>query len=335
MVSRVDRKNSPGGARKRRPCPADFTNFWFETLDDLLAQSAHARSVSLPAVDTPGAIAAEFRSLGDVPVRCWFSGARPPAESSPSPLVVTSHGYGGAVDPERIRRLGSLGMNVVGFDARGFGLSRDALPFVSSYGYLLTGADTKESCILRGAVADFVQAYRSAVDWFGVPSHVTFQGFSFAGGLAVMAAALLQMGSKGPPPPSILAVGAPTFGDVDERIRTCESGSGRELADYLKLHPEKAIETLSTFDYFDTRFFAPHLPSSEKMRILAGIGAFDPVVPAPTVRAIYDALKEEPELFEFPCSHTDLPEEAQWVRWESAWIQAAKSPKRTHSPEDS
>ncbi len=174
---------------------------------------------------------------------------------------MTGHGYGGANDPERVRRLSSLGFDVVGVDMRGFGMSRDAVVGLSPYGYLLTGARSRDDSILRGAVCDYVQAYRAACQWFGTPPAATFQGFSFAGGLAIMAAGVLAMGREAglrlPRPPGVVALGAPTFGDVDRRIRLCQAGSGKELIEYLQMHPERTEEALGVFRYYDACYFAP------------------------------------------------------------------------------
>ena len=55
-------------------------------------------------------------------------------------------------------------------------------------------------------------------------------------------------------------------------------------------------------------------------KVILGIGRFDPIVPAPTVYPIKNALPKPPVLFELPCSHTSEPEEREWIRWESRWI---------------
>jgi cephalosporin-C deacetylase len=246
-------------------------------------------------------------------------------------LLVTCHGYGGAVDQERIRRLSAFGLNVVGVDIRGFGLSRDAVPGLSPYGYVMTGHESKETSILRGAVCDYIQAYRAAEDWFGPASRVTFQGFSFAGGLALMASAALAMAHEGkvpgaPAPPTVVAAGAATFGHLRKRAELCQSGSGKEVATYLGMHPEDAERVVEVLSYYDACHFAPHLRLDQDgpvKRIIAGVGLYDPVVPPETVFSILNALPQPCELIELPCSHTERPEEAEWVRWEGTWIRAA------------
>jgi cephalosporin-C deacetylase len=235
------------------------------------------------------------------------------------------------VDQERIRRLSGFGMNVVGVDIRGFGLSRDTIDGLSPYGYVMTGHDSVESSILRGAVCDYVQAYRAAIDWFGVFDHVTFQGFSFAGGLAIMAASNLVLAERrgiedAPAVPTIVAAGAPTFGDLRRRLELCQNGSGKEIATYLSLHPDDADRVTRVLSHFDTCFFAPRLaihPQGPLKRIIAGVGLDDPIVPPETVFAIFNAFPQPAEVIEVPCGHTERPEEVEWIRWDGSWIRAA------------
>jgi cephalosporin-C deacetylase-like acetyl esterase len=202
---------------------------------------------------------------------------------------------------------------------------------------LLTGADSRETAILRGALCDFIQAYRAGLSWFKNTSTVCFQGFSYSGGLAVMAAGVLSMrgrnwGSKPiPPPPDILAVGAPTLGHLGKRLQLCRGGSGAEIVEYLRQNPLRRHELLRVLSYFDTSFFAPYLGeyhaedgTVRPQRVIAGVGIFDPVVPAETVYAIVNALRVSYDLMELPCSHTELPEEVEWVQWESSWIHTLK-----------
>lgn len=319
-------------ARNRAAPPVDFEEFWVKSLDRVLTIPPQPR-FSMPNGGRTSVSLLDLDSWEGRTVRAWFSGPRrSPGECSPRPLLVTSHGYGSAVEPERVRRLASFGMDVVGVDVRGFGRSRDALPGVSPYGYVLTGSARPEESVLLGATCDFLQAYRAARDWFGVPSWVTFQGFSFAGGLAMMAASVLCMGAQtmgstlDPHPPDVLSIGMPSFGYFEKRLLQCEAGSGREVADYLRQHPEKRHAIARAFSYFDATFFAPYLSpeaGGHLSRILLGVGAFDPVVPPETVYAIANGMTARPELYEMPCSHTSRPEETEWVRWEGAWIRAA------------
>lgn len=330
-------------ARSLTSPPSRFDDFWTETRSELLAVDPKVLPNSNvdrdSHRDTP--IPASFQSLNGARVGCWFSGSPRASEqyTEQKPLLVTAHGYGSSVDPGRIARLGALGFDVVGVDVRGCGSSRDAAGTISPHGYLLTFAETPENSILRGAVCDYAQAARAARAWYGAPKRVTYHGFSFGGALALMAAALPQLGRRrlgrlaadSNPAiadaataalvvPDLVAVGAPSLGDHPQRLRLSKGGSGKELADFVHHFPELRDRTMLTMNFFDTVHFAPHVTC----RVIAGVGLFDPVVPALTVYSIYNALPRSPELHEMPFSHTERPEEQQWIRWDSAWIRATQ-----------
>lgn len=320
--------------RAATPPPSGFEEFWEGTRRALAALEPNPRplppeSSSRAQVDTPP-IRAEFRSWDDRPITCWFSGqqrSREEAAERQRPLLVTTHGYANSTDPERVRRLSALGFDVVAFDVRGFGASRNSVGELSPHGYILTGASSPETSVLRGAVCDYLQAARAAIQWFGRPGRLVYHGFSFAGALALMATAVISIrapkrrGSHGTfCEPDLLAIGAPSLGQHAQRVRLCESGSGKELADFIHSYGHRSDQSMLTMSYFDSVYFAPFV----HCRVIAGVGLFDPVVPAMTVYAIYNALPRPPELHEMPCSHTSRPEEQQWIRWDSAWIRATQ-----------
>lgn len=323
-------------SENRTAPPHDFDEFWGRTLNALSGIDPSATLVQIEELATSAADLVEIQSWGLKSVRCWFSHLRDPS-APPRPLLITSHGYGGASDPERVRRLSALGFDVVALDVRGFGLSKSAVPALSPFGYLLTGSDSRETSILRGALCDFIQAYRAGLAWFGKSSKVCFQGFSYSGGLATMAASVLSMPARSwseiamPSPPDLLAVGAPSLGHIEKRLQQCKGGSGAEVIEYLRQYPLRRHQLLRVLSYYDTTFFAPYLgqfhDETERVRpsqVIAALGLHDPIVPAETVYAIYNALRVNYQLIELACSHTDRPEEAEWIVWESAWIKALR-----------
>ncbi len=339
-TSAPPRPTTVRAARNPVPPPEDFEPFWLDTLGELAEIDPAPHSIA-SAPDTAAAVGAAFASLDGAEIQCWLSGPRrlPDAAAGRS-LLVTCHGYGGFMAPERVRRLGTFDVDVIGIDARGFGRSRCAVEAISPHGYLLTGFGDPRTSILRGAVCDYIQACRAGVEWYGLPRRILFQGFSFAGGLAVMSTGAIGLHQSRRPTkplpfssPDILAVGAPTFGYLEKRLELCQAGSGFEMASYIRHHPEAADQVRRTLSYFDATYFAPFVgkskapaavPPGRSLRVLAGVGAYDPIVPAETVYAIYNALGCTPELFEMPCSHTTQPEEREWVLWEGSWLRAAR-----------
>ena len=201
----------------------------------------------------------------------------------------------------------------MGVDVRGFGRSHDSLGEPSPWGWVLTGITTPESAVLRAAVCDFVQAARVAEGLLdAAPARVVFLGASFAGALALMAAAITGR-------PDLLAVGVPTFGWAEGRFAFVRSGSGAQINHYLAYHPERMDDVMVVLRYFDPVNFADLI----ECPTLVGVGLADEVVPAKTVYAIANHLSARREVMEFPVSHTDLPEEQLWSAFEDYWLKLA------------
>lgn len=49
------------------------------------------------------------------------------------------------------------------------------------------------------------------------------------------------------------------------------------------------------------------------------------MVPAPTVYAVVNALTVPCEIWQLPVSHSTLPAEALWGRFEARWLQRGRS----------
>lgn len=292
--------------------PEDFDVFWDSTRLQLERQDPGIERVAHRRQDAAGlhGEAVSFMSLGGVRIAASFIHWK---DRTPRPLVIYSHGYGGRCRPRWDWAV--QGLNVFGVDIRGFGRSRDALPDPSPRGYVLTGIETPETSVLRMAACDYMQAVRVArLLLAGRVSRCVFQGVSFAGGLALMSAAVL--GSA-----DLLAVGVPTFGWAGGRHVFVKSGSGAEINRYLEERPEQLEDVMEVLRYFDTVNFAErvHCPT------LVGIGLRDEVVPAKTVYGIANHLGGPCEIMEFPVSHTSLPEERLWEGFESRWLELALS----------
>jgi cephalosporin-C deacetylase len=168
------------------------------------------------------------------------------------------------------------GLNVVGVDVRGWGRSRAALPSPSRSGYVLTGIQSPEGHVLRGAVCDYLRAVRVGCALLGAAvARTVLRGWSFAGGLALVAEALAGMGDR-------LAVAVPSLGWAEGRRLLASSGSAGEINRYLERRPEHAAEDLMVvLRYFDPVNFAGLV----RCATLVGVGLVDEVVPAPTVLA--------------------------------------------------
>jgi len=289
--------------------PVDFFEFWSQTIDELdrtppvlERQAASARA----GLELEGL---SFASLGGARIHGYLLRW---ADGEPRPLVVHGHGYGGRSMPRW--RWARAGLNVVGVDVRGCGRSRAALPSRSRSGYVLTGIESPERHVLRGAVCDYLRAARVGRELLGAAvTRTVLQGSSFAGGLALMAEALAGAAE-------LLAVAVPTFGWAEGRRLFASSGSAGEINRYLERRPEHAAEDLMVvLRYFDPLNFAGLI----RCPTLVGMGLVDEVVPAPTVLAIAAHLGGPHEVMRFPVSHSEDPEERRWRAFERRWLELA------------
>ncbi len=249
-----------------------------------------------------------FSSFDDARIRGY---ALRWCDSEPHPVVVHSYGYASLCDVQRSWARG--GFNVLGVDSRGFGRSRSAVSNVSPWGYILTGRESPETSILRGAVCDYVRAVQVAKQLFSNRTRIVAHGYSFAGGLALMAEAV-------EPAADLLAVGVPTFEWTEGRYFFVKRGSGAEVSRYLESRPDETEDLMLVLRYFDAMNFS----SLSTCPTLLGLGLQDDVVPAMTVYAIANHLRGPIELMEFPVSHSDHPDERRWLEFESRWMHLAQ-----------
>ena len=250
-----------------------------------------------------------FSSLGNARICGYAIGWR---DNRPRPLVIHAHGYGGRVAVQWL--WARSGLNVVGLDVRGFGRSFDAVPERSPWGYMLTGIEGPRRHVLRGAVCDYIRAYQVGAELFGHRTNRTvFRGFSFSGALALMSEAVTRTAT-------LLAMGVPTFGWHEGRLRLVETGSAVEVRRYIENRPSERDSVLQTLGYFDSMNFAPMI----ECPTLAGYGRKDVVVPPETVKAILRHLRCRRETMSMPMSHTDEPAEAAWEHFDAAWIEMAQ-----------
>ena len=291
--------------------PGDFSAFWSWTLREL--EGIPPRLDCQPT-DKVGALRLErfaFDSLGGARIRGYLLRWE---DGTPRPLVVHSHGYGGQTTP--MWSWAAAGLNIVGIDIRGHGASRGALPSPSRWGWVLTGIESPETHVLRGAVCDVLRASRMGVQLLGgAVTRIVLHGMSFAGGLVLMAQALDAAAD-------LLVVAYPTFGWAEGRRFLARAGSAAEIERFLQRSPEYAAEdVMVVLRYFDPINFAGWVGCPT----LVGMGMVDEVVPPRTVLAIAAHLGGRYEVMSFPVSHSELPEEREWEAFERRWITLACS----------
>jgi cephalosporin-C deacetylase len=236
-----------------------------------------------------------------------------PESRPPGPLIIYTHGYMGHC--EVVWTWAQQGASVFGMDIRGFGQSKNAVTDTSKFGYALTGIQSEETSILRGAICDYIRGAHVANELLQNQQRSTiFYGKSFGGALACIAAALTDN-------TELLVAAVPTFAWAEGRRKLVTEGSGAEINEYIKNNPDREPGVMNVLSYFDTMNFAPLI----KCNTLVGVGLRDPVVPAETVYAFTNHLTCPKTIREYPVSHSTSPEEILWENFEKEWFQLAIS----------
>ena len=291
----------------------NFFAFWEETLD-LLNSTPCAIEISDSQETNDGLILKKviFSSLDNTSIHGYLL---TPKHNKPGPLIVYTHGYMGHCDV--VWTWAKQGASVLGIDIRGFGESKDAVLQISKHGYVLTGIESEKTSILRGAVCDYIRGIQTAKELLRNKQQSTvLYGKSFGGALACIAAGLTHYAD-------FLVAAVPTFSWAYGRRKLATKGSGEEINNFIKFHPDKEHQTMQVLSYFDTMNFAPLI----KCSTLIGVGLQDPVVPAETIYAFVNHLNCSKQIREFPVSHSSSPEEALWNGFEKEWMQLIMSEK--------
>jgi cephalosporin-C deacetylase len=280
--------------------PPDFADFWRATYAETLAlRSATAvRRIWSP---DPGTAVSEVRfdSLGGARLGAFVS--RP--QNSRGGLVV-GHGYGVFAAPVLRRDL-----TVIAPCIRGFGLSTaPEFPWMSGQ-HVLCGIQSRETYILRGAVADLWRAATVLLELYpDTAANLVYSGGSFGGGLGALALPWdrrLRAGS----------LDVPTFGHHPLRLRFPSNGSGESVRQYHAEHPE--IEAVLA--YFDAATAATHI----RVPVVCTPARFDPAVVPPGQFAVNNAIPAEyRQTFVLEAGHWTCAEDAPLKQAAAAAVEA-------------
>lgn len=204
-------------------------------------------------------------------------------------VVVTSHGYADVpeVFEDEPEPWTASGIATVRVRVRGYPPSTMDLPdlrgdWIMHKPPLRT--NVADAWIVRGAVADVMQAVRCAGAHFGDGIPITLHGESLGGGLATIAAAQLELMRE---QTSRLILGVPTFGDWRWRATRYCNGSGGQINMLLDaLRGDDRDNLLEGLLLYDAALHAPRIT----VPTLAALALLDDTVPAPTAAAIFNAI---------------------------------------------
>lgn len=254
--------------------PADFDAFWGTMREEIATLPATWRGT----VDGP---------IGEVIMES-VRGVRVVARlSMPSPrprgVVIALHGHDApAVFGEEIEPWSEVGLATLRLRVRGYPPSTMDIDDLRT-DWILTKLGVADSWIVRGAVADVIQAYRCARRHFGPQMPISLHGESLGAGLAVIAAAqLAAMGDE----PFRMVLAHPDLGAWRWRSGQHCGGPGGRVNERLIAMRGEGQHILETMLLYDAVYHARHLACPT----LCKLAARDDFVPAPAAAAVFNAI---------------------------------------------
>lgn len=285
--------------RSTAPVPADFDDFWRETLAETRAYDLAADftpyETGLRVVET---FDVRFSGWGGQPVRGWLH--LPVGADRPLPAVVQYIGYGGGRGlAHRTTVWAQAGYAHLVMDTRGQGSSStpghtpDPEPAGGNPhhpGFMTRGVLDRDTYYYRRVFADAVRAVETvrahpAVD----AARVAVTGGSQGGAMTLAVAGLV--GDLVAAMPDV-----PFLCDFRRAVELVDTDPYGEIRRYLKVHRDQVDRVFANLGYFDgvnhaARGSAPALFS---------VGLMDEICPPSTVYAAYNAYAGEREINEYP-----------------------------------
>ncbi len=273
--------------------PSDFDDFWVETLRanpssseplEMVRTAEHLTSMEIFDVTT--------RGYAGQPIKAWY--LRPKTAEEALPTVVSYIGYGGGRGlPEEHLAWAAAGFAQLVVDSRGQGGSwgsggdtADQGTFVSAApGSMTRGIEDKNNYYFRRIYTDAANAVETARGLDGVdPDRIITAGGSQAGGLAIAAAALDTLRSRGERAPIGTIANVPFLGHFERAVGLTDAHPYREIVDYLATRRDMVPTVFETLSYFDGVNMAKRIRGEG----LYSVGLMDVVVPPSTVFASYN-----------------------------------------------
>ncbi|MCA9295864.1 MAG: acetylxylan esterase [Phycisphaerales bacterium] len=300
-------------ARADTDQPDGFEDFWREFREDCLSCPAHwhgPHEHRQPAGRNDDADPAGERAL------VWISSVRSIGVAgdlwlpSPEPraIVVVLHGaqaedaFPAQPDAWFADNVASLRLRVRGYPPS----TRDCGDLRAHW--IRHGLEKPEAWILRGAVADVVQAVRGCRRVFGDAMPIIIRGDSLGGGLAIIAAGQLaamqhdegrnvvsdranETAEAIDAPASVdrMVIGLPSLGNWRWRAGRYCNGMGADINLFLEQLRAEAPTMLEQIRLFDAALHAPAV----RCPVLTKLALCDDTVPAPSAAAVINALGSE------------------------------------------
>lgn len=306
-------------------CPADFDDFWADTLAQTRAAIGERElKAELSALTTPFAqidyFDMEFPGFAGDPIRAWLSGPAGFADSSSKlPIVIQYHGYGGGRGiPGAYPHWPMAGFVHLSMDSRGQGgdfggYSATPDPHPASphaRGFTSNGIEQRETYYYRRLITDAVMAVDTACSLpFVDPSRVFVTGASQGGYLSLAVGALHER---------VRAIMPDVAGFCYFRrgIDLTDDNPYRELARFFNAHPDRVEHYFDVLNYFDGVNFARRASKPA----LFSMGLMDQTVPPSTTFSAYNVYAAPADIEVYPYAGHEggglhhFLKQAEWIR---------------------
>lgn len=230
----------------------------------------------------------QYQSTNDVTIHGWLL---VPLYGEVKQALIIGHGYGGRSQPDWHWQLPNTALFFPCF--RGISYSRLASVSNQPARHVLHNIEHIDDYIIGGCVEDLWLAVSSVQYLYPkVANNIGYMGMSFGGGIGALALPWDNRIKKA-------HLNVPTFGHQHLRLQLPSRGSGESVRRYAKRHPD-VIQTLS---YFDAAIAARFI----KQPMIIAAACFDPVVPPPGQFAVYNAIKDNKQLFVLEAGHFRYP----------------------------
>jgi len=258
--------------------PADFDDFWLETLKNVDKVGSNVRMTPAPmrSTDEVDVFEVHYDSYGRLSIAGWF--CRPSKGQGPYPGLLLVPGY--VSEPELPKAWASQGYAT--FSAAPRGKLRSNSKFNPGYPGLLThNIDDRDAYGYRGFYMDAVRAFDVLRELDDVDSdRIGVYGGSQGGALTLLVSALRSNRV------TVAAAQAPYLCSMMDAAALTRSYPYEEINDYLRMYPEREAIVRDVLSYYDIQNFV----SGITCPIIVGIGLKDDVCPPQTGFAVFEAI---------------------------------------------
>ena len=266
--------------------PADFDQFWRESLDQLKAYPLNARfepvDFRLSNVETYDVT---FNGFDGQPIKGWL--LLPKQRGGMVPCVVEYVGYGGGrCFPTDWLLWATVGYAHLVMDTRGQGsvwgpgdtpdIGGGASPHIP--GFMIDGILDPRTYYYRRLFSDAVRAVEAAIQHPQIDgSRIAVSGQSQGGGVALAVAGL-------EPRVAVAMPDVPFLCHYNRATEITDASPYAEITRYCQTHRDKVDTAFETLAYFD----GVHFATRASARALFSVGQMDEICPPSTVYAAYN-----------------------------------------------